>query len=124
MSGFYCKCGHRTGTTVYPSRFEGDLKWQTESEFCSREVSRLVNQYLEALQSGDDKNWLRQIFAPPYPFETITPAEVIDDLYSKVDNMKGRLIRQCEHCGRIHIQEEYQSGKWILYVKDEEWDVG
>jgi hypothetical protein len=122
MSGFYCKCGHRTSTNVYPSKFEGDLKWQTESEFCSDEAYKLIEEYLNALQSGDDKTWLKKVFSPPYPFETITPIQVIQDLYSRAEGMKGRLIRQCENCQCIYIQEEYGSDKWTTYEKEEELD--
>lgn len=122
MSGFYCKCGHRTSTTVYPSPHEGDLKWQTEFEASDAQAMRQLKEYLSALESGEGTDWVKNNMGESYPPETY-PAYVVSDIYSNA-SWNGRIVRQCEACQRLLVQKEYLTSVWTIYQKEDIWDLG
>ena len=117
MSSFYCKCGHRTSTTVYPSPHEGDLKWQTEFEESDQIAMRRLEKYLSALEAGRGVEWVKNNMGESYPPET-APAGVVSDIYSNA-SWKGRIVQKCESCERLFVQKEYLSDIWIVYQKED-----
>lgn len=122
MSRFSCKCGHVTNTTVYPSPALGELKWQTEIEAESQQRNQDVKDFLTALENGLDKDWVRNYFneeyAESYP-DVISKATVIEDIVSRAGYISGRRVSQCERCGRLYIQKEFNSDEWACFEKAE-----
>ena len=123
MGKFACHCGYIISDTVYPCSLIGQLKWQTETESESQERNSDVKDFLAAVESGSDKDWVKNYFAGRY-FEMypdqITIGDVIEDITSRAEHKEGRCVYQCPECERLYIQREFYTDDWTCYEKAKE----
>ncbi len=90
--------------------------WEPELESLSEETHRDLTSFLHAVGTGRRSDWVRGHFGEDYPLN-LSDAEVIDDIYSKVSDDKGRSIYQCPKCARLYVQKQLFTNEWDCFEK-------
>lgn len=116
MGKFACHCGYVISDVVCPCPMSGDLLWDPEKDWLGTEVQRVVTDFLFAVENNQREIWIRNYFGDVYPLD-LNLAMVIDDIYSKVSNEKGRRVYQCPECERLYVQKEFYTNEWICFEK-------
>jgi hypothetical protein len=119
MSRLPCHCGHAISDSHYPSRTEGTLLRQVESERLSSAFPSVVNEYLTACREGRRDSWLAARFDDRYPAASLSDGEVIDDLLSAVKVELGLSVTECDRCGRLWIQWAPGANRYTSFVSED-----
>ena len=119
MGRFYCHCGYVISDVESPCPMAGELRWEPELDWRDTEVQRIVSDFLTAVENKQSEIWIRNYFGDEYPLDS-SLAEVIDDIYLRVSNERGRSVYQCPECERLYLQKEFYADEWTCFEKRKE----
>lgn len=99
----------------YPCPTAGDLIGAQDDACLDRDLCERIAKYIEAVQAGREKEWLHE----QRPFWVGSHEVVVSDLAVMVHLDFGRSVRECERCGRLHVQAAHGSNEYHSFVPDE-----
>ena len=118
MGSFTCHCGYIIRDTVCPCPPSGTLMWEPEHDALGETALKDVESFLNALRDGTRDEWVRNYFLTGYPLD-VSDAMVIDDIYSRASDNKGKSVYQCPECERLYLQKRLYENEWSCFEKAE-----
>lgn len=103
MSKMGCPCGGVISDVLCPSDTEGFYITDRDHESFYSGISSQIQQFFDAVQSGQRNHWLKKHFHEDYPTDQ-ADSEVVSDLVMEVESTLFRRMAECSDCGRIFLQ--------------------
>lgn len=119
MSKLRCRCGHiirdQTDNLPYKAFFVPDEDADVDMDAV---VTQLA-QFMAARERGDQGSFIREHLGGAWPDDE-NPETILYILLTGVIMRSGRLIYECESCGRLWIQKhaEYDKNIFASYLPE------
>ena len=97
-----------------PCPTAGELIGAQDDERLDRDLCERVTNYIEAVQAGREKAWLKE----QGPLWVGSHEAVVSDLMTMVRLDLGRCVMECERCGRLHVQASNGSNEYHSFMPD------
>ena len=119
MSNVKCACGHVIRDQDDGLAFKARLLADEDEECFWDGLSRALASLVAAIRDGGREEWIADHFGPEYPRD-VDDAGLISDFMSSHAARLLRCAYQCEHCGRLLLEELKDANRFRFFVPADE----
>lgn len=114
MSTLGCRCGYTIRDDMYNLSYKGSIRRDQDEDFFYETVTRQLALLMAATSPEGREAWISHNFLPGYPRD-VDNEGMISDFLSGLEVRLMVTLYECENCGRLWLQEEPGSDKFVPY---------
>ncbi len=114
MSTLGCRCGYTIRDDMYNLSYKGRIRRDQDEDFFHETVTRQLVLLMAATSPEGREAWISHNFLPGYPQDADNEGMISDFLWGLEVRLMV-ILYECENCGRLWLQEEPGSDKYVPY---------
>jgi hypothetical protein len=119
MSRIGCLCGATIHDTLFPNPDKGMIIRDQEEDALFTCQAQQIAQFVTAVAAGKREEWIAERFTPQYQQLGLSDEDIVHDLLTSCFFDYTLDMLQCEHCGRLRIQEAHGVNSYHSFHPDD-----